>query len=251
MNAFIDYSRYYNLLYRDKNYKMEVDYVDLLIKKYSKNRKKILDVGCGTGNHAFFFAKKGYEVVGIDKSLQMIDIAKSRFSKKSNLKFYLFDCSNFKLHRKFDIAVSLFHVMNYLTDNESLFSCFKNIYRHLKRGGLFIFDFWYGPAVLTEWPVVRVKELEDENIAIKRVTLPKMNIINNIVDINFNLTINDKKTGEKKKVKENHRLRYFFLPELEFMLKNSGFKVIKVLKWLSLKQGLDRDNRYGLLILRK
>ncbi|MDY0130988.1 MAG: methyltransferase domain-containing protein, partial [Methanosarcina vacuolata] len=66
MNVFGDYSKYYNLLYKDKEYSKEVEYVVNLINKYNPNSKTILDLGCGTGRHDELFAKYGYSVCGID-----------------------------------------------------------------------------------------------------------------------------------------------------------------------------------------
>ena len=53
-------ARYYDLIYKDKNYDDEVNYIDNLLEKYLKSEKKILELGCGTGKHALLFKKKGY-----------------------------------------------------------------------------------------------------------------------------------------------------------------------------------------------
>lgn len=83
MNQFSDlYSQYYDLLYQNKNYKKEVDYVDNLIKSYLKNPKTLLDMGCGTGRHAELFCEKGYIVHGVDISKNMLKIAEERKKRK-------------------------------------------------------------------------------------------------------------------------------------------------------------------------
>ena len=122
MGVFGDYARYYDLLYKDKDYQREVDYIENLINKYSKNKvKTILDIGCGTGNHDILFAKKDYEICGIDISEEMINIAKSRMHNLNNISFFIGNSENFKLDKKFDVVVSLFHVMSYQIKNESLY----------------------------------------------------------------------------------------------------------------------------------
>ncbi len=75
MNTFGDYSKYYNLLYKDKEYSKEVDYVSNLIKKYSPEAKTILDLGCGTGRHDELFIKHGFSVWGVDISEKMLEEA--------------------------------------------------------------------------------------------------------------------------------------------------------------------------------
>lgn len=252
MNIFVEYANYYDLLYQDKDYKKEVGYVVSLIKRYGKNNtREIIDIGCGTGNHDYWLARKGYRVVGIDRSFEMIDIAKSRVGENSKIKFYKADATRFNLKHSFDAAISLFHVMSYQISNESLRRSFKNVYLHLKKNGLFIFDFWYGPAVLSEKPKMRVKEIKDRDTIIERIAIPTMYPNKNLVDIQYAIVIKDKKGKVVKRVKEIHSLRYFFLPELHFMLSCVGFKIIANLPWLSFKKELNAKSWSGVLIARK
>lgn len=157
------YAGYYDLLYKDKDYKSEADYVEKLIRKYKPDAKKILDLGCGTGKHDFIFAEKGFDVTGVELSQQMIEVANSNLKltdKKNNvLKFVQGNTQKINLHEKFDAVVALFHVMSYHTENEEVNQAIKTVKKHLKPDGIFIFDFWYGPAVLTQRPESRIKKL--------------------------------------------------------------------------------------------
>ena len=78
MKAFGNYSRYYNLLYKDKDYKGEAGFIHDLIQKYSPGAKSILDLGCGTGRHDLLLAEKGYAITGVDMSEEMLLIARSQ-----------------------------------------------------------------------------------------------------------------------------------------------------------------------------
>ena len=83
-----NYSRIYNILYSKKNYKLEVQYIIKLLKKFNLKSKKILDLGCGSGGHLPYFIKKDYEVVGVEKNKYMIDHANENIKKyliKSNI----------------------------------------------------------------------------------------------------------------------------------------------------------------------
>ncbi|MBV6518769.1 MAG: SAM-dependent methyltransferase [Candidatus Brocadia sp.] len=252
MGVFGDYAKYYNLLYKDKDYQTEVHYIENLIKKYAKNKvETILDIGCGTGNHDVLFAKRGYEIYGIDRSEEMIHIAKSRSHNLQNINFSVGNSESFTLDKKFDVVVSLFHVMSYQIKNESLYGSLKNAYDHLKADGLFIFDFWYGPAVLTDRPSVRLKELEDASLKIYRIATPVMHSNENIVDVNFEVFIEDKVNNKVNKIKETHRVRYLFLPELQFMLQGIGFTVIDALEWMSLDKELSFTSWNGVLVAQK
>lgn len=237
MSQFSDlYSQYYDLLYQDKDYSAEVDYIDKLIKSYLKNPKNLLDMGCGTGKHAELFCEKGFFVYGVDKSENMLKIAENRRKGKENrLLFIKSNISDLNLEQKFDVVVSLFHVLSYHNFNDDVIQFFKTVKKHLNSNGIFIFDFWYGPAVLTDLPTVRIKRLENENIKVTRIAEPYLNAQKNIVDVNYYLFIEDKKNKSIIETKEIHRMRYFFDTELELILEKLGFKILCKYEWMTNK----------------
>jgi len=252
MKNFAKYAQFYDLLYNDKNYRGEVDYVDRLIRQYSAKRgKTLLDIGCGTGNHDIWFAKKGYRVTGIDRSREMIAIARDKASVKNNLRFYMRDASKFILRRKFDVAVSLFHVMSYMTANRTIIKSLENIRRHLNKSGLFIFDFWHGPAVLTKRPALKTKIVKDGERLIRRTAVPNMDVNMHTVDVRYEINAKSKKGCLGKGINERHVMRYFFLPELYSMLETAGFEVMKCLKWMSSNKPPDSNCWSGVIIARK
>ena len=76
MDVFGNYAKYYNLLYNDKDYAEEADYIENLIKKHHPAAKTVLDLGCGTGRHDFQLSGKGFSVVGVDRSDEMLTTAR-------------------------------------------------------------------------------------------------------------------------------------------------------------------------------
>ncbi|HNZ26108.1 MAG TPA: class I SAM-dependent methyltransferase [Spirochaetota bacterium] len=245
------YAKYYDLLYKDKNYRDEVDYVDSLIKKYSSIKvNRILDIGCGSGNHDILLSQKGYYLTGIDISQDMINVAK-KLKINSNVDYYCCDSANFKLNKKFDCVISLFHVISYQTTNDNLFKTFKNAYDHLEGEGIFIFDFWYGPGVLTDRPAVRTKKMSDNESNIIRIATPDLFPNENVVAVNYEVIVEDTKSKTIEKIYETHKMRYFFIPELEFALKQAGFDEITALEWLSTDKKPDFNSWYALIVCRK
>jgi SAM-dependent methyltransferase len=238
MNQFGDlYSQYYDLLYQDKDYAAEVDYIDNLIKKYSSNTKTILDLGCGTGKHDALLCDKGYKVHGVDISKDMLDIAANRRKDRGNkLTFSQSDIAQLKLNQKFNAVISLFHVMSYLNTNTALNKVFSRVRDHLDEGGLFIFDFWYGPAVLTDLPKTTIKKLENEHIKVTRLAESKLHAQLNTVDVNFDVFVTKKEDCVTIEKKELHVIRYFFDTELEMLCEKYGFKIENKYKWLDRKQ---------------
>jgi SAM-dependent methyltransferase len=239
MSVFNNYSNYYDLLYKDKDYSAEVEYIDNIIKKYAtKNVKTILDLGCGTGGHAFLFAEKGYTITGLDISKTMLDIANRKLEianddVKNRLKFINHDARNIKIGTSFDAVVSLFHVMSYQTSNEDLILTFQSVYNHLNQSGIFIFDFWYGPAVLTNKPDKKLKILENNELKIFRFADPVLHPNDNVVDVNYTVLIQNKYTKAICDIKETHRMRYLFKPEIELMFKDIGFHILDCFEYMT------------------
>ncbi len=97
MATFGNYSRYYNLLYKDKDYRGEAGFIHDLIRKYSPEAKTILDLGCGTGRHDLLLAKKGYAITGVDMSEEMLLIARSQQPTAQQLNSSIFFMVTFVL----------------------------------------------------------------------------------------------------------------------------------------------------------
>jgi SAM-dependent methyltransferase len=236
MAQFHLYAKYYDLLYKDKDYHGEAAYVSELIRQYSPYAKSILNLGCGTGKHDIEFAEMGYTVTGIDLSDDMISNAKKNAATTGNkLHFEQGDIRQLNLGEKFDAVISLFHVMSYQTSNEDILSTFRTVQSHLKEGGIFIFDCWYGPGVLSDPPVVRIKRLESKDLKIIRLAEPVMHPNENVVDVNYTIIFKDDRP-ERKAIQECHRMRYLFVPEVKNLLEQMNFQFISVFDWMKREQ---------------
>lgn len=230
--VFQRYSLYYDLLYKDKNYREEIRYVTALIERYSPRKSRsIADFGCGTGIHARYLSDLGYVVHGVDRSEDMIRIAHKKGDE--NLVFSTGDITSINLEKKFDVVVSLFHVFSYITKNQDIDHLLENVSRHLESKGLFIFDCWYGPAVLTERPEDRIKKLEDDEIVVNRYAKPVMYPNDDVIDVNYDIIIKEKKRDLTERISEIHTMRYFFKPELEHFLNSHGFSLIHCEEWMT------------------
>lgn len=241
MTVFSHYARYYDLLYRDKNYVQEAQFVTGILKKWAPGATSLLELGCGTALHAGLLAERGYSVHGVDMSQDMLDTANERVSAlpkpvREKLTFSCGDARTVILDAQFDAVISLFHVMSYQVTNDDLSAAFRTARTHLKAGGLFVFDCWYGPAVLTDRPTVREKKLEDAAILVHRLAEPVLHPNENIVDVNYTVSVQDKVTGSVETIKEKHRMRYLFKPELDALLSKAGFSLVESREWLTNKE---------------
>ncbi len=231
MTAFGAYSRYYDLLYRDKAYGDEAAHISQLIRDRAPSATTLLELGCGTGGHAVKLAEHGFAIHGVDLSDTMLAAARQHANAK--LTFELGDARTVRVGRTFDAVVSVFHVMSYQTTNADLAAAFATARAHLASGGVFVFDCWYGPAVLTDRPVVRVREIADDHVEVTRIAEPVMHAEENIVDVNYHVFLRDKPTGERSELRETHRMRYLFSPEVAQFLDAAGFELVGAREWLT------------------
>jgi SAM-dependent methyltransferase len=238
---FQEYSKYYDLLYKDKDYVSEAKYLQELFKKYSI-KKSILDLGCGTGIHAELLSQYGFTVEGVEISKEM---AKKAIERK--IKCTISDISNYKFSTKFDAIISMFHVISYCTDNSKILKTFKNANKHLKKGGKFIFDVWYTPAVYTIGPNIKIKEIENRDLKITRISIPKIDYQNNIVDVNFKMICEEKKNDKKIIYNETHKMRHFGLHEIELIARICKFKLISFEE--PFKRNKASSNTWGVLFV--
>lgn len=224
--AFTKSASYYDLFYQKKSYTKETKQINEVIAMHHTPSKKMLDLGCGTGEHAIRFAKLGYSVYGIDSSPQMLKVAKEKALKSSVLVSYKqANILSFRSIQKFGVALSLFHVTSYLLTHKDVSRFFSHTYKNLERGGLFIFDCWYGPGVLRDPPVIQTKTGKDKNLSYTRTKIPSHNKTRHLVRITHD-TIVQHISGERVHYKEVHLLRYFFDKEIKQLLTKAGFMLL-------------------------
>lgn len=173
-----------------------------------KPNSHILDLGCGTGRNS---QNLPYKITGIDLSKHMLAIAQQKMPKHH---WEHSSITNFKLPTKYDGAIMLGDILSYLTINSELCEAFQNISNHLQSKAKLIFDFWYGPAVLTHKPGTTTKQL---GYATRQAT-SILDIPNNICTVNYTFTQSHKRTYH-----EQHKIRYFTIPEVHLLMALFGF----------------------------
>ena len=234
--VFEKYAQYYDLLYQDKDYQKESGYISSLIKKYQPETSKILEFGAGSGIHGRILANAGFHVSGIERSQKMIDLGhSSNQGKDQNSSFSCIqgDCTSTILGDNFDTVISLFHVLSYQTSNEEVLAMLKNAHRQLKPGGVFIFDYWYAPAVWNLGPTLRVKRVSNQQLAITRIAEPECFRDQNIVHVNYQTFVEDLKSNYISQIKETHEMRAFETEEIKEFASQTGFTLLHSEEWLT------------------
>ena len=225
---FAAYANVYDSLYADKNYEAECDFLEKTFRRFGlEAAEDILDLGCGTGGHAIPLAQRGYKVFGVDRSTQMLSIAWEKAREAKLIDKVQFDVANvqdFELNKTFDVVTSMFAVLGYQISNDELISTISSARRHVKLGGLLIADFWYGPAVLTQRPEERVKDVRNGNDRTIRIVKHDTDFKKNVITVNYSIIrLNAQRLVEE--IEESHSMRFIFRPEIELILNLSGFNL--------------------------
>lgn len=233
MNAFEEYSRYYDLFYAEKDYASEAAFVEDSIAKYRPGPLSILELGCGTGRHAREFVNRGHSVHGIDLSPGMLGSTVPQTPAPGAFSCAVGDARTYRDSRIYDAVVALFHVMSYQVTNEDLLAALETAAVHLGRDGVLLFDAWYGPAVLTLKPERRERQVQAPGLEITRTATPTMFPEQDRVDVSYHVVVVDTKTGQRDAFDEVHCMRYLFSPEVEFLLNAAGFRLAMQCEFLS------------------
>lgn len=238
MTQFADYAPYYDRLYRDKDYSGEAAYVLRLVRENCPQAQTFLELGCGTGAHAQALCASEVTVHGVDCSPEMLGLARARQRKLNSevaarMHFSAGDVRHVRLHETFDAVISLFHVVSYQASNQDLQSCFATARDHLRPGGVFVFDCWYGPGVLSDPPTVRIKRWEDVETEVTRIAEPTLLDRQNVVEVQYTIFVRNRVSEMTKVLKELHRMRYLFPPEVEALAETTGLQMIEARSWMS------------------
>lgn len=221
------YAHAYDTLYRDKDYLEESALIQRLFQQYHKGSlRTVLDLGCGTGNHALPLCRAGYEVVGVDFSEDMLAEARRKATEAGSrvAVFHHADIRSLELKQMFDAGLMMFAVLGYQLENADVLAALKSVRSHLRRDGLLLFDVWYGPAVLTEGPSQRVKVIPTDEGQVLRVASGRLDGRRQVCTVRYQLW-ELRQRQLVSSVEETHRMRYFFPLELEFFLECAGFRL--------------------------
>lgn len=247
--TFNKYSEYYDLLYQDKDYNSECDFVEAAFHRYADRKiRTVLDAGCGSGGHALSFNRRGYSIVGIDKSETMIQRARQRANdNQQKIDFSVADITTLDLGMKFDACVSMFSVIGYITKNKDVTNAFTNIRKHLNKGSLFIFDCWNGLAVMRTLPTTRLKTVASGDVRVLRFAEPVLDAANHLCRINYRLFIT-KGNKIESEIIEEHEVRFFFPQEIAYYLEDTGFQVLKICPFPKIEGKVD-ENEWNLAVI--
>jgi SAM-dependent methyltransferase len=233
------HASYYDLLYRDKDYWSECNFLEDIFREYSVSKiTSVLDVGCGTGGHSLVLARRGYQVTGVDLSNEMVEFAQNKGTVSGlDVTFQAMDIRKFSTGRSYDAVISMFASLGYVTDTTDLLASFQDIRNHLATGGIFAFDVWNGLAVLHILPSSRSKVVSENTQMIIRLAEPELDVSRHLCTVHYRIF--ELSSGQLiADTSESHLVRYFFPLEIKLMLEQAGFTVLAICPFMKLDSPL-------------
>lgn len=242
------YADHYDLFYKNKNYAAESRLVRGLFSRYAKRPvKDVLDLGCGTAGHALALVRHGLHVTGVDASARMLEIARAKTAEaKLSLEFVRAKLQDFKLPRKFDAAICMFSVIDYLTKDADIEDMLKNVHRHLRPGGIFICDFWHAAAVASFVPY-KSKVFTRGDSCVERVSHTRLLAKDRICEVRYLCRVRQKGHSVGT-VAETHRMRYFDIEEMKGRLRACGLKPLAAGPFLNIDKPI-RKNTWDVVVV--
>lgn len=236
-SAFGDYASYYDMLYKDKPYREEAKFVQKLLEEHHQGVTDILELGCGTGRHATELARLGFNVTGVEQSTGMLTLANARRHAQpqdvhERIVLHHGDIRSVALGKRFDAVISLFHVMSYMSGEGDLGRAFKTAIRHLRPGGLFLFDCWYGPAVLAAPLEATQRTAQEGPLTLTRTATPHLDVERGVVTMEVSLKT-EEKGAQPRTITESHPMRYLFTPEIADLMRCVGLNLAACGEWMT------------------
>ncbi len=223
--AYSDFANVYDELMDNIPYEHWFLYLKSLLNEYGINKGIIAELGCGTGNITELMASAGFDMIGIDNSISMLDIAGEKKARNNSSSLYLYqDMRNFELYGTVSAVISLCDSLNYITEPDELLLIFKLVNNYLDPGGIFVFDFhpeYYYSDIVAD---TTIAEDRDD---ISFIWDNYYDTDSKINELCLSLFIKEKNTDNLyKKYEEMHLQRGYTLAEMKNLLKKSGLRFI-------------------------
>jgi SAM-dependent methyltransferase len=214
------YSRVYDAVHNDRDFAQDVRvFIGTLPKSSVKNLNllKILDFGCGTGNHTYELSKLSALTVGYDVSPDMISNARAKYPQQA------FTSNLVEISGNFDLVFSLFDVISYQFTDLELTNYFQDISKALRVGGYAVLDGWHADGVRNSPPSYREKKFTIDNYEYSRKVTPSPSNSNGFYELK--ITVENSLTHEIVS-SEIHKLRALSFDELNTIAVKYGLEII-------------------------
>ena len=230
-----DFAAVYDLLTTNVPYDEIAEYYTKILCKIT-NKRRLLDMGCGTGNLTIRLAERGFDVIGQDASSEMLAIAAE---KSSEVQWICQNMAETELGEEVDAVISTLDSINHLESAEEIAACFVSAAANLKRGGAFVFDvntIYKHREILANNTFVY--DVDEAYCVWQNEFSPEDNGVSIDLDIFF-----EEEDGSYTRGGESFREIALPVDEMREMLEESGFEVVEIYDYLTFNQHSENSEK--------
>ncbi len=240
MSAYEGFASVYDQLLPELDYSAWVDYLERLFSRCKKKPELVLELACGTGSATMELASRGYDMIGLDLSEEMLAVAREKQVELglSNVLLLHQDMTEFELYGTVDAIVCLLDSVNYIIDPKKLARMFDLCMNYLNPDGILIFDF--------NLPYKFREVLGQNTITVETdgVFCVWENAYDEETRLNrFEITVFEQEGEHYSRFDEVHEQYCYTAQELQEMLEQSGFCEIELLGELSVSAPEKEEQR--------
>lgn len=232
MRAYSNFAEVYDSFMDNVPYDEWSEYIDDLLKKNGIDTGIVVELGCGTGKITRRLKKLGYDMIGIDNSYEMLQIAMEKEEEEEKILYLMQDMREFELYGTANAIICLCDSINYILEKDELLQVFKLVNNYLEKNGIFIFD------VNTVYKYEKI--IGNRTIAENRedMSLIWENTYDDKKRLNeYDITIFTRDLGDKdgryRKYEEIHYQRGYYISEIEELIRQAGMEILAIYDELS------------------
>ncbi len=242
-----DFAEVYDKL-QDLNYDEFVDYYERIFKSVGIKPELVLDLACGTGNITIPMSKRGYDMIGLDLSCEMLNIARDKaFEEKQDILFLNQNMTEMELFGTVDAIVCALDGLNYIVDEKELGKVFRLVHNYLNPNGVFIFDI---NSVHKLRDVLGGNTFVNEEQGIYYVWQSEFSEETKICDFELNF-FEEQEDGSYERFDEFQQERAYSIEEMKEIIENSGLEVSGIYKPFDFATASDNDERIFFVVSKK
>lgn len=227
MQPYTGFASVYDIFMDNVPYDEWADYAEHLLKQYKIDQGLVLELGCGTGSMARRLSDKGYDMIGVDNSEEMLSIAREKsMDRNDNILYLCQDMREFELYGTVDAVISVCDSMNYLLSEEDLLQVFRLVNNYLNANGIFIFDLDTRYAYEQIIGDSTIAENREEGSFIWENTYYEDEMLN---EINLTLFIPEEEDPSLyRKYEETHYRKAYSLNTIKRLIEEAGMEWVAI-----------------------
>lgn len=241
MEIYKSLAKVYDLFMEETPYEVWVSYIEEIFRKYELTPKLILELGCGTGNITTLMQNKGYDMIGVDISEDMLVEAKEKAQENSqNILFLNQDMRDFELYGTVDSCICICDSLNYVLEDKEVLQVFKLVNNYLNPNGLFIFDINTEYKFKYELADKTFSATEDNSAYIWENYYYEDDMLN---EYYTNIFIKDDKKDIYRRYEEYHYQKAYTKENIIELIERSGLEFLHVYDAFTFNEPKDNSQR--------